>query len=121
MSIHIGLLIWKEMKRKNLSAADLSGALSISKSRVQTIFKDPSIDTDLLLKICDILSFNFFKFYGEIDVFAKIETLSRQDNKAEIERLTALLSEKNKVIDLKDQLLKVQAAMIIQLEKGQFK
>jgi len=121
MSVHIGLMIWKEMKRQNLSNTALADLLVMSKGRVQTIFKETSIDTELLLKISEVMNFNFFQYYEENKVFKKIEIQGQQDKKAEIERLKALISEKNKVIDLKDRLLKNQAGMITLLEKGQYK
>lgn len=121
MSVHIGLMIWKEMKRQNLSNTALADLLAISKGRVQSIVKESSIDTELLTKICEVMNFNFFRFYEEIKVFKKIEIQVQQDKAAEIERLKALIHEKNKVIDLKDQLLKNQSSVITLLEKGQYR
>jgi len=118
MSVNIGLMIWKEMKRKNLSTAAFAESLGIGKSRLQTIFKEASIDTDILLKICEVLNFNFFQFYQNTDLSKRIASQSLQDAKIEIEKLRALIKEKNTIIELKDQLLKSQASMIAVLEKG---
>jgi len=118
MSVNIGMIIWKEMKRKNLTATALAESLGISKSRLQTIFKEPSIDTDILLKVCEVLNFNFFQLYENTDLSKKIASHSLLNAKAEIEMLKAVIKEKNSIIELKDQLLKRQASMISSLEKG---
>lgn len=120
MNVHIGLMIWKEMKRQNLSAADLAASLAVSKTRMQAILKNTSIDSQMLAKISEIMSFNFFQFYEDNEIFKKIETQEQHDTMAEIELLRALLIEKNKIIQLKDQLLKAQSASILLLEKGQY-
>ncbi|MET1054195.1 MAG: helix-turn-helix transcriptional regulator [Pedobacter sp.] len=118
MSVNIGLMIWREMKRKNLSAAALADSLGIGKNRLQTILKETSIDTDLLLKVCEVLNFNFFQYFENTNLSKKLTSQSLLDAKAEIEMLKALIKEKNSIIDLKDQLLKSQASIITILEKG---
>ena len=118
MSVNIGLMIWREMKRKNLSATILAESLSIGKSRLQAILKETSIDTDMLLKISEVLNFNFFQFYEDTKLSKKIAVQSLRDTKEELELLRALVREKNAIINLKDQLLKSQANLIAILEKG---
>lgn len=120
MSVHLGLMIWKEMKRQKLSNSALALSLGVSKNRVQTILNESSIDTDVLVRICEVMRFNFFQLFEENEIFKKIEKQSQQETTAEIERLKALVIEKNRVIDLKDQLLKTQTGMITLLEKGQY-
>lgn len=118
MSVNIGLMIWREMKRKNLSTGALAELLAIGKSRLQNILKETSIDTDVLLKISEVLNYNFFQYYENTNLSKKIASQALVDAKEEIESLKALIKEKNKIIDLKDQLLKSQASMIAILEKG---
>jgi plasmid maintenance system antidote protein VapI len=120
MSVHIGLMIWKQMKRQNLSNTGLATSLGISRTRMQAILNEPSVNTDILLNISEIMKFNFFQYYEDNETFKKIKTQSQQEAIEEVKRLNALLLEKNKAIELKDQLLKAQANIILTLEKGQY-
>lgn len=120
MSIHIGLMIWKEMKRRELSSATLAESLAISKNKMQTILNNSSIDTEILLKICEVLNFDFFKYYEENKLFTQLKAQSKLKSVQEIERLKGLVIEKNRTIDLKDQLIKTQNNTIALLEKGQY-
>lgn len=121
MSKHIGLLIWKEMKRKELSSAALAATLQISKNRMQTILSNSSIDTDMLSRVSEALGFDFFQYYDKKKMISQIEAASKDNTLQEIERLKNLVREKNVAIDLKDQLLKTQANMIALLEKGHYR
>lgn len=120
MSKHIGLMIWKEMKRRELSSAALAESLAISKNRMQTILGNPSIDTEMLAKISEVLNFDFFQYYDQKKLASQIEAKSKENTTLEIERLKGLVLEKNKALDLKDQLIKTQQNMIMLLEKGQY-
>lgn len=120
MSVHIGLMIWKEMKRQDLSSAFLATELKISKVKAQDILNSASIDTELLMNISEILNYNFFHYYEDSKAFSKIETQSKQKSAQEIERLRHLIAEKNKMIDLKDQFIKTQTNLIGLLEKGKY-
>lgn len=113
-------MIWKEMKRQHLSNADLAVSLGISKSKAQAILTSPSIDTETLISICELMRFNFFQLYDDMDVLKKLKKQSKEETSQEIERLKNVITEKNKVIDLKDQLLKAQNNMVVLLEKGRY-
>jgi plasmid maintenance system antidote protein VapI len=121
MNKHIGLLIWKEMKKRELSSAALAASLQISKNRMQTILSNPSIDTDMLLRISEALNFDFFQYYDKKKLVSQIEAAAKDNSLQEIERLKGLVREKNVAIDLKDQLIKTQSNMIALLEKGQYR
>ena len=121
MNKHIGLLIWKEMKKRELSSAALAATLQISKNRMQTILSNTSIDTDMLLRISEALNFDFFQYYDKKKLVSQIEAAAKDNSLQEIERLKSLVREKNVAIDLKDQLIKTQTNMIALLEKGQYR
>lgn len=121
MSIHIGLMIWKEMKQQQMSVAALSESLEISKNKLQIILNSKSIETELLLNICVKLNFNFFGIYENDALIKKLKSQSNQEADSEIERLKSLIIEKNKVIELKDQLLKTQTQINVLMERRDYR
>jgi transcriptional regulator with XRE-family HTH domain len=66
MSIHIGQLIKEKVTEKRLSQEALGKMINTTKQNVGNIYKRRSIDTQLLLKLCTVLEFDFFEaFYTE--------------------------------------------------------
>ena len=66
MSIHIGQLIKEKVTEKRLSQEALGKMINTTKQNVGNIYKRRSIDTQLLLKLCNVLEFDFFEaFYTE--------------------------------------------------------
>jgi len=120
MSVHIGLMIWKELKRKNISVSDIAASLGISKTKMQELLNTATIDILMLVRISEILNYNFFSYYESGKVFSKMELQERKRLTAEVERLKALLNEKNKALELQERLNKIQLSTITLLEKGQF-
>jgi len=121
MSIHIGLMIWKEMKQRNISVSVIADALEISKFKAQELLNSATIDILTLVSLCEILNYNFLSYYENGKAFSKIESHEKNRLIAEVDRLRALLSEKNKALELQEKLNKVQLSTISLLEKGQFR
>lgn len=66
MSIHIGQLIKEKVTEKRLSQEALGKMINTTKQNVGNIYKRRSIDTQLLLKLCAVLEYDFFEaFYAE--------------------------------------------------------
>ena len=66
MSIHIGQLIKEKVTEKRLSQEALGKMINTTKQNVGNIYKRRSIDTQLLLKLCTVLEFDFFEaLYAE--------------------------------------------------------
>ena len=63
--IHVGSLIKEELKRQERSISWFARKLYCDRSNVYDIFRRKSIDTELLLKICLILDYDFFSFYSK--------------------------------------------------------
>lgn len=63
--LHIGKLIKAELARQGRSITWLAEQLNYSRQYVYKIFSRKWINTDLLLKISDILDYDFFKCYSE--------------------------------------------------------
>ena len=121
MSVHIGLMIWKEMKQKDLSVSDIATALEISKTKTQELLNTATIDILTLVHISEILNYNFFSYYETGKVFSKIELHEKNRLAEEVGRLKALLIEKNRALELQEKLNKIQLNTISLLEKGQFR
>ena len=62
---HIGKLIKEELHKQGRSITWLAEQLGCSRQNAYKIFNRKWIYTDLLLKICDILDYDFFKCYSE--------------------------------------------------------
>lgn len=63
--IHIGKLIEAELRRQERTPAWLARKINCERTNIYYIFKQPSINTQLLSLISQALSVDFFKFYSE--------------------------------------------------------
>lgn len=61
--IHIGKIIEEEFRRQERSVSWFASKLCCDRSNVYSIFRRSSIDTDLLLRISNVLGRNFFEVY----------------------------------------------------------
>lgn len=64
--IHIGQEIKTELQRQERSVSWFAKKLYCDRTNVYSIFKRQSIDTELLLRISQILNQNFFAPYDRI-------------------------------------------------------
>lgn len=63
--VHIGKIIEEEMRRQERSPSWLARKINCERPNVYYIFKQESINTDLLLRISRALKCNFFIYYSE--------------------------------------------------------
>lgn len=63
--IFIGKLIEEELRHQDRSVVWLADKLNCNRTNVYKIFRRPSIDTELLLRISNILKRNFFDSYTD--------------------------------------------------------
>ena len=63
--IHIGKIIEEEMLRQERTPAWLGRKINCARPNVYYIFRQESINTDLLLRISKALNHNFFRYYSE--------------------------------------------------------
>ena len=63
--IHIGELIEEELHRQERSVTWFAKKLCCDRTNVYKIFKKQNIDTDLLLRISQILNKDFFLTYSQ--------------------------------------------------------
>lgn len=63
--IHMGNLIQAEMDRQGRRAEWLAGKLYCDRTNVYKLYKRSHLDTDLLLRISQILHYDFFSAYSK--------------------------------------------------------
>lgn len=61
--VFIGKCIEEELRRQERSVVWLARKLNCNRTNVYKIFHRGSVDTELLLKICNVLKVNFFEHY----------------------------------------------------------
>lgn len=61
--VHIGKAILERLREKQMSVATLAGLLFTNESNMYKILKRESINTDMLVRVSEILDYNFFSLY----------------------------------------------------------
>ena len=62
--IHIGSLIKSEVKRRKMTFTEFAGCIGIQRQNVERkVFSKQGLDTELLIKISEVLNFDFFKYF----------------------------------------------------------
>lgn len=62
-NIHIGHLIREQLKADKRSVSWLAREIHCTRNHVYKIFKKPSLDSALILRISKVMHFNFFQYY----------------------------------------------------------
>ncbi|MBR4561944.1 MAG: hypothetical protein IKO23_08530 [Bacteroidales bacterium] len=62
-NIHIGHLIQAQLKADQRSASWLAREIGCSRNHLYKVFRKPSLDGELLLRISLAMNFNFFQYY----------------------------------------------------------
>jgi len=65
MAVHIGEEIRKRAKSMRWSDTKLALELELHRNSMSTLYRKESIDTDILVKLCSLLDYNFFKLLYE--------------------------------------------------------
>ena len=97
--LHIGEKIKEELEKSGLSISEFSRRISLSRENSYAIFKRKSMDTDLLLKISQVLNHNFFLYYLDIIESEKLTQLRIQIDALQkevtyLKKINELLEEK---------------------------
>ncbi|MBR6930358.1 MAG: XRE family transcriptional regulator [Bacteroidales bacterium] len=62
-NIHIGQLIQAQLKADQRSASWLAREIGCSRNHLYKVFRKPSLEVELLLRISLAMNFNFFQYY----------------------------------------------------------
>lgn len=62
-NLHIGQLIQEQLRKDQRSVGWLARQIPCSRNHVYKIFKKPSLDSTLILRISKVMHFNFFQYY----------------------------------------------------------
>ena len=89
MAIHIGKTIRIVLKSKGVSHSALAKKINTTRQNIQSITKGETIDTGILIKICEALEHDFFQYYR---LNSEIETVKLSAKKEDIDILYDLLS-----------------------------
>ena len=63
--MHIGQLIKQQMDEQGKTVSWLARELAYCRTNIYKIYDKKSIDTDLLLRICALLNYDFFSIYSQ--------------------------------------------------------
>ncbi len=77
-TIHIGQLIREKLQQEERSGAWLARKLSMDASNVSKILQRQYIDTELLLRISDILNEDFFDKYSAL--YRQIKSFNKDNS-----------------------------------------
>ena len=85
--IHIGQHLKRISEFKNLSITRACAFLECSKKDIEDMYAQPSMDSQLLLKWCKLLNYNFFMFYHtHLQIYKpQASTTKLKDNQLEEE------------------------------------
>ena len=61
--IAIGKIIEKVLREKHIPVTKFAQKINTNRNNVYSIFQRETIDTGLLLKICEVLGHDFFQYY----------------------------------------------------------
>ena len=85
MSVHIGKIIKKLVKKKGISVTEFAGRINYSRRNVYEIFDRETIDTGLLIKINKVLEENLFLNYiNDSDISNMKESKSTMEEMKEV-------------------------------------
>jgi transcriptional regulator with XRE-family HTH domain len=118
MAINIGFKIKEIAESKNLSQEDLGKLINKTKQNVGDIYKRESVDTELLLKLCEVLKFDFFDLLYEEEPLKGIRNNLLSLKAKEIHDLKEDISRKDLRIKDLEETISAQKKLIVVLEKN---
>jgi transcriptional regulator with XRE-family HTH domain len=117
MSTHIGQLIKEKVTEKRLSQEALGKLINTTKQNVGNIYKRRSIDTQLLLKLCVVLEFNFFEAYYNEEPLKSMRKKEIDAVNAEITALQSIIRQKDERIRDLEEIMSSNKKVISLLEE----
>jgi transcriptional regulator with XRE-family HTH domain len=123
MSIHIGQLIKEKVTEKRLSQEALGKMINTTKQNVGNIYKRRSIDTQLLLKLCAVLEYDFFEALYTEEPLKSMRKKETDAFNAEITALQTVIKQKDERIKDLEEIMNSNKKVIslLEEEKAQYK
>jgi transcriptional regulator with XRE-family HTH domain len=112
MPVHLGQLIREKAKEKKYSQRVLGLLINRSKQNVANIYKRTSLDSALLLKISEVLGFDFFSVYYQEGLLKTMREKETAHLTSEIERLNNELTEEKKTVTRLEKTVEVNTKAI---------
>jgi|JI6StandDraft_1071083.scaffolds.fasta_scaffold47198_2 DNA-binding Xre family transcriptional regulator len=107
MQLHIGREIRRIAKQKQVKQIELAEMINTSKQNIYSIYQRKTIETGILVKICNALDHNFFTYnLGQLDFDAEKEA------KEEMNALKQSLIEKTKEIEYLKEIINLQKEIL---------
>lgn len=75
-NIHLGNEIYKKVIEKEVSVKDLMIIFRCSKNTIHRMYQSPCLKTDILLKWCIVLDYNFFSILANEYIKLKKNSMS---------------------------------------------
>jgi hypothetical protein len=123
MSKTIGNLIKEQVKACPLTNKEITDKLNRSENTIYNLYAKASIDTDILLALCEILQYDFFEFFYSNPVLKKIKDKSidllikeRDELNEELLRKSEMIIDLEASLKVKSALIKDQNLQILSLE-----
>ena len=63
--IHLGSLVKRKMKERNISISEFAQAIHCDRTNVYSIFKRKSMDVQLIVRISNALDYDFLQYYHQ--------------------------------------------------------
>jgi transcriptional regulator with XRE-family HTH domain len=117
MSIHIGQIIKEKVTEKRLSQEALGKMINTTKQNVGNIYKRRHIDTELLLKLCIVLEYNFFEVFYTEEPLKSMRGKETDVFTAEINRLKHTIQQKDERIRDLEEIMNSNKKVIAYLEE----
>lgn len=117
-NIHIGQAIKKRLEELKMTKADFAKAIGTPQQHINRILERDTMETKKLIKICQVLNFNFFSLFCEAEtpVQAFLASVAMGDGNAlnyigdaalatQVESLSIKLAAKDEVLKSKEDLI----------------
>ena len=114
--VHMGTMIWKEMKRQEIPRADFAKMLKAQDIRISDLFKKEIVPALDLLKIGVILKTNFFTLYESHELGSLLPDETYDILRSKVEKLSELAANKTRIIKTQERLISQQRDIIASFE-----
>jgi transcriptional regulator with XRE-family HTH domain len=98
MPIHIGRLIQEQAEARKFSQQELGQRINRSKQNVGDIYKRQSIDSELLLRLSEVLEYDLFSIYYAEEPLQGMRKKEIEEVTTQVSLLKGTLQQKEEII-----------------------